>query len=603
MSNSMSSPYRFLRSLLRSHRTYFLPVVLLGILAQATGVAAPYVARKLIDSVYTNRDPSTIRMLVVVSILLVVSTVVWQNAQSFCSQVLRIRLQRGLANRLYEQVIGQPAEFFRIHGPGEISSRFQTLRSSLSTLVSGLQNISGNLGFLLVIPPLLLLIEVKLAAIAISIIPVTAYLTYKQCAGAYGRVRDYVEQTAENDEFQTSTLVGIRSLKGLNVGEYCSATFQARNAQSDSLQRRNQRIHLRYNVSTSALRALSLGLCTLLGWHFVFTKAITLGQYIAFMAYVNYLYSPLRVVIEALASMQEAAVSLETPLEFMFRPLEAHTWRTPPASPAAIRKVPSHMSLENVRFGYVGGPDLFNQLNANFTRGTTAIVGQSGSGKTTALQLLCGLYVPLAGAVRLGGQDIRDVPLEDVRSQVAVVWQDSWVLPGSLWENLVMNRVIARQEVEQVIEVCQMTELMSGLPHGYKTRLGTGGVVLSAGQRQLLSLARALLRRTPVLLLDEATANVDLAIEERLLQALLKERRNEVTVITTHRSASAILADRVLVCRRGLLEEVTTRLRAPLSFSRNGPAVNAADERIRALLNECADVVDGHNEGRSVEVG
>jgi ABC-type bacteriocin/lantibiotic exporter with double-glycine peptidase domain len=579
-----------------------LPVVLLGILAQATGVAAPYVARKLIDGVYANQDASMIDTLIAVSIVLVICTVFWQNAQAFCSQVLRIRLQRGLANRLYEQVLGQPAEFFRLHGPGEISSRFQTLRSSLGTLVSGLQNISGNVGFLIIIPPLLFFIQVKLAVIAISIIPPTVYLTYKQCAAAQGRVRDYVEQTAENDEFQTSTFVGIRSLKGLNAGEYCRAAFQARNAQSDSLQRRHHRTNLRYNVSMSALRALSLSLCTLLGWHLVLTKAITVGQFIAFMAYVNYLYSPLRVVIEALATMQDAVVSLETPLEFMFRPLETHTWRTSPASPAVIGNFPDGMSLDNVRFGYAGAPALFNQLNAAFDRGTTAIVGQSGSGKTTLLQLLCGLYAPLAGAVRYGGIDIRHVPLENVRSQIAVVWQDSWVVPGSMWENLVMNRVIARREVEHMIEVCQMTELMSSLPHGYKTRLGSGGVMLSAGQRQLLSLARALLRKTPVLLLDEATANIDLAIEERLLQALLNERCNQVTVITTHRSASAMLADRVLVCRRGLLEEVTMKLRAPLSFSRNGSAANATDDRIRALLNECADVVDGHGQGRNVEV-
>jgi ABC-type bacteriocin/lantibiotic exporter with double-glycine peptidase domain len=602
MNNARPSTYRFLLALLGSHRYYFVPVVLLGILAQITNIVNPYVARKLIDSVDTNRDATLIRTLVAVSIALIACTIIWRNAQAFCSHVLRMQLQRGLTNRLYAQIMGQSMDFFRSHGVGEISGRFQTLRSSLVALVSGFQSISNNLGFLVLIPPLLFSINAKLAAIAISIIPATAYLTYKQCSGAYCRVKEYVEQTAENDEFQTSTLVGIRSLKGLNVEEYCSSGFQARNAKSAHLQRRNHRIHTRYSLATSALKALSLSLCTLLGWHLVFTKALTLGQFIAFMAYVNYLYSPLQTVIEALSSVQEAAVSLETPLEFMSRPPEAHTWLScvPPSLP--IRASPREVSVHNVRFGYAGGSIIFDALNATFSRGTTAIVGHNGCGKTTLLHLLSGLHTPLEGAVTFGGLDIRHISWEDVRAQVSVVWQDSWVLPGSLWENLVMDQIVGRREVERVIEVCQMGELMSNLPDSYNTRLGAGGVVFSAGQRQLLSIARALLRKTPILLLDEATANIDLAIESKLLQSLMKECRDRVTVVTTHRAAPAMLADRVLVCRRGLLEDVTTTLKSPLSVSRNGDAANATDERMRALLHEHEDVPEDHREGQNVEV-
>jgi ABC-type bacteriocin/lantibiotic exporter with double-glycine peptidase domain len=351
-------------------------------------------------------------------------------------------------------------------------------------------------------------------------------------------------------------------------------------------------------VGTSILRALSLSLCTLLGWHFVFTRIITLGQYIAFMAYINFLYSPLQTVVEALSSMQEAAVSLERPLQFLSRPREAHIWQTC-VFPATISAPITQVSLKDLRFGYSNDKIVFDLLNVTLRRGTTAIIGRSGSGKTTFLQLLSGLHAPHRGEVKFNGTDVRHIPLEEIRAQVSAVWQDSWILPGSLWENLVMDQVITKREVDRIIEVCQMSALLSRLPDGYETKLGAGGVVLSAGQRQLLSIARALLRRTPILLLDEATANIDLAIEAHLLPALLNECRDRVTVITTHRSAPAMLTDQVFACRGGSLHDITAKLRAPLPSSRNG---NSTDERVRALLHEHTDVLENHYEARSIEV-
>ncbi|HZU29541.1 MAG TPA: ATP-binding cassette domain-containing protein, partial [Candidatus Angelobacter sp.] len=192
------------------------------------------------------------------------------------------------------------------------------------------------------------------------------------------------------------------------------------------------------------------------------------------------------------------------------------------------------------------------------------------------------------------GVNIRHVPLAEIRLQVSVVWQESWVFPGTLWENLVMNQDVSKHEVQRIVEVCQMKDLVAGLPDGYETKLGAGGMVLSAGQRQLLSIARALIRKTPILLLDEATANIDLVSESQLLESLLYECRDRITIITTHRAAPAMLTDWVFACRRGHLEDITAQLRAPLPLSRVGANSNVTDERVRALLHEQADVFENH---------
>lgn len=594
MKISLPSAYRFIRSLLWHHRSFFGLVVLLGLLTQATSLLAPYVSRKLIDNVYLNQDPSLIRTLIATSIALVISTIVWRNAQLFCSQELRARLQLDLTDRMYEQVLGQSMDFFYFHGPGDISSRFQTLRASLGILVAGFQTISSNIAFLLLIPPILFSINVTLALITVSIIPAAAYLSFKQCSSAHRRVQNLVEQTAQNDEFQTSTFVGIRSLKGLNSEEYCRATFQARNARSTRLQQKKNYAQARYSIGISALRTASLALCTLFGWHFVFIKSITLGQYIAFVAYINYLYSPLQTVVEALSSIQEAAVSLELPLQFLSKPRETQNWQTRFSAPSPIQMPISEIRLQEIRFGYSGDKIIFEQLNTTFCKGTTAIIGQSGCGKTTLLQLLSGLHSPYGGVIKFDDVNIRHVPLAEIRAQVSVVWQESWVFPGTLWENLVMNQNVSKHEVERIVEVCRMKDIIAALPDGYETKLGAGGIVLSAGQRQLLSIARALIRKTPILLLDEATANIDLASESQLLESLLHECRDRITIITTHRAAPAMLTDVVFACRRGHLEDITTQLRAPLPFSRNGAGSNDTDERVRALLHDHADVFENH---------
>ena len=461
--------------------------------------------------------------------------------------------------KTYNHLVELPATFFNSHRPGELATWFDAARTALLALIGGVQSILRNEGFLLLVRPILFSLDARLAIVAMSIIPVSGFLMYKQTVGAYREMQEYLRRTVDVSAFRTESFVKMWSLKGLHLEKYCRNRFHELSASAVSKQRARYKTHAYYNIAINGLRGLSLCVCTWLGWRAILNETMTLGEFVAFMAYLNYLYNPLSDVIDSLCSAQEATAALAAVAECLAQPTESATWLAPGRRQPVRFPVERTIEFRRVSFGYSETP-VFEDLNVIFEDGqTTAVIGPSGSGKTTLLQLIAGFSFPQRGCITTGGVDLRHVSLYEWRSQLAAVWQNDSLLVGTLWDNLTVGRSAPRSHVDRVVETCQLEDLLRRLPEGYQTAVGEKGVRLSAGERQRVSVARALIRDSRVLLLDEVTANIDIFQESQLLARVVEECEDRMIVMVTHRGTALAVANRVLLCRDGGLHDATDR--------------------------------------------
>jgi ATP-binding cassette subfamily B protein len=276
-----------------------------------------------------------------------------------------------------------------------------------------------------------------------------------------------------------------------------------------------------------------------------------LGQ---FMFYAMFCASSLATLSEMWGEVQLAAGAAER----LFELLAAESRVADPDRPVALRAGgASEVRFEGVRFAYPTRPDAvaLDDFSLTLESGeTVALVGPSGAGKSTVLRLLLRFYDPQAGRILLDGTDLRALRLRDLRSQLAVVPQETAIFSESLSDNIRYGRPDASDaDVRRAAEMARVDEFARALPEGYGTRLGENGMTLSGGQRQRLAIARAILKDAPVLLLDEATSSLDSRNEQRVQEALATLREGRATLVVAHRLATVLEADRLAVVEHGRL--------------------------------------------------
>jgi ATP-binding cassette subfamily B protein len=224
----------------------------------------------------------------------------------------------------------------------------------------------------------------------------------------------------------------------------------------------------------------------------------------------------------------------------------------PPNSPGAIE-------FSGVTFGYEPGRPVIQNVSFRVNPGETlAIVGATGSGKTTLISLLERFYDPAGGSIRLGGEDLRLLDLRWLRETIGLVMQESFIVPGSIRENILLDRPVSEEELQRIVAMSQLSVFVKSLPDGLNTRIGEGGMNLSAGQKQLLAFARVLARDPGILVLDEATANVDTETEMLIERAIQVAMTNRTSIVIAHRLSTIRRADRILVMDGGRIVEQGT---------------------------------------------
>jgi len=467
---------------------------------------------------------------------------------------LMVRLRVRLFTHLQRLSLG----FFTQEKGGVLFSRMTSDPMSLAQLFhEGLVQLAVQIFTLLVVTAFILTLNVKLALILLlSVIPAMTVMTLwfrSASADRFLAVRDRIADVLAHLQ---ENLAGIRTVTAFNRNAY--NTVEHRNIVGDyrEANEATSRVNALYGPGSEMVGILGQAILFFVGGNMVLQGELTVGDLAAFILYLTAFFSPIQQLVQLYSVYQQGGAAVVKLREFL-----AVTPEVRQKSDAhELPQIHGAIELENLDFSYAKGQQVLKNLNLQIRPGETfALVGSTGSGKSTIAKLVSRFYEPDRGSVRIDGHDLRDITFRSLRSQVGVIPQEPFLFASSVRDNVAFARPDATDD--EVLDACRavgVVEQVQKLPEGIDTMVHERGVTLSAGERQLLALARAFLAEPRLLVLDEATSNLDLRSEARIEQALDILLEGRTAIIIAHRMATAQRADRIGVVDDGRIVEIGT---------------------------------------------
>ncbi len=572
--------------------------IVLALNLAATGVAlyVPFLTRTLVDDAFLGRDASALASVVALFAgatlasyaLNVASGLLYTHASAHVLFDMRLAVYRHL-QRLSPR-------FFARTPLGDIVSRLNNDVGEVQRILAeAALGWIGNLVFLAGAAAMVVWLDWRLAVAACVLLPaaVAALIRYRR--RLEGRVRAMRERSAEIGAFLIETLQGARLVAASNATEREARRFRGRNDAFIAALMAMQRLRYLAGGLPGLLLAASTAVVFLYGGGRVIDGTLTLGTFTAFVAYQMRLIGPVQGLMGLYAGLATAGVSLRRVHELLDEPAEV----ADPARPANLGAVRGEIAFEAVSFGHERGGAVLDGFDLKVAPGeVVALVGRSGSGKSTVADLLVRLADPDAGRVLLDGIDLRSVRLTDLRGRVAIVEQSPFVFNASILENVRYARPEANErQVAEAVERAGLGDFVAGLPAGLETPVGEGGQALSAGERQRVAIARALLADPAVLVLDEATSALDPATEAHVMRAYAEAMRGCTTLVISHRRALVRQADRVAALEAGRVVAEG----APKDLERSGAFLSVFGDDDAAERNAGARTAGAGLSGRPSE--
>lgn len=524
------------------------------IISRLSGLILPGASKYLIDDVIPSNDLDMLKWLV----LIVVGAITIQAVTSYAlTQILSVEAQHlisQLRSKVQRHIIQLPIRFFDNTKTGELVSRIMTdvegVRNLVGTgfaqMIGGVLTAAISLGLLIYISPLMTL-YVLVPVIIFGFISLKAFSKIRPIFRERGKIN------AEVTGRLTETLGGIRVIKGFNAEAQEIRSFEAG----------VERLFLNVKASLTATSFVTsaatflLGLASAgimgIGGYMIMDGQMTFGDFLAFTLYLGFMIAPIVQMSNIGSQFTEAFAGLDRTEEIMNRPLESAGGQRI----IAIPHIKGDIRFEDVSFAYDEGKEVLKGISFNAPAGSvTALVGTSGSGKTTIAGLAASFLNPESGLITVDGVDMQKITLESFRSQLGVVLQDDFLFEGTIKENILFPRPDATVEkLMQAVKAAHVHEFTDRFEDGLDTLIGERGVKLSGGQRQRIAIARAILADPRVLILDEATSNLDTE-SESLIQASLKElMHGRTTFVIAHRLSTIRQADQILVIEQGKIVE------------------------------------------------
>jgi ATP-binding cassette subfamily B protein/subfamily B ATP-binding cassette protein MsbA len=526
-------------------------LVAVGALSQAGG---PWLIGRAIDRSILGEDPSGLFRTMALLFGVYVAGTLATRGQIRQVGTVGQSVLASLRERIFERLQRLPLRFFDRRPAGDLMSRVTNDVDTLNQLLSqGFTQLLGALFSLVGIVGAMLILDWRLALVCFTIIPVmllTNVLFARRARRAFRTTRETVgDVTAGLQE----EIIGVREAQAFNRTEANIERFRERNEANRAANIQAVAITAAFAPAIDVLSTLATAVVIGYGGYLVVTGTLTVGLLTAFLIYVQQFFRPIQLASQVYTQAQAALAGAERIYNILDEEPE------PPDPPGAERleTVEGLVTFEMVSFAYEPGRPVLRDVSFEVEPGrTVALVGPTGAGKTTIANLIPRFYDATEGSVRVDGHDVREVERRNLRRHIATVIQEPFLFSGTVAENIGYGRTGAsREEVEAAARAVSAHDFIERLPQGYDTRLGPGGGTLSGGQRQLVSFARAVLADPRILILDEATSNIDTRTEALIQEALRTLLEGRTSVVIAHRLSTIRNADLILVVEGGRIAE------------------------------------------------
>jgi len=548
---------RRLASLLRPYRLRVMLTLVAVLLAIAAQLAPPYLAGRAIDKGIHAGDERALTVIVVLFLLAAALNWIATYAETYLINWIGQRALQDLRIQIFTHLQRLSVGFYSRAKAGVLISRMTNDVQALDQLVTdGVFTLVGSSLTLVGTAAILVALDVKLALVTFLVFPLllAASIAFRiASAGAYRLTR---EKIALVTAYLQETLSGVRVVRAFGQEHRHRRRFSRLNDENRDANMRTVYLNAAYFPSVELLSAVATGVLLIYGGKRVIAGEVTIGVLASFVFYLQTFFDPIQQLSQLYTTYQAGMAALDK----IFDLLDQEPDLTDRPGAGELPRVRGEIRFEDVSFSYDGEKPALSEVSLTIPPGqTVALVGPTGAGKSTLAKLVARLHDPDRGRVLIDGRDLRDVTQRSLRSQLGVVPQEGFLFSGTVRENIAFGRPgAADEEVDRAVRAVGAQEFIERLPQGLQTQIGERGIQLSAGQRQLVAFARALLAEPRILILDEATSNVDVRTERVIERGLERLLAGRTAIVIAHRLSTIRRAGRIVVLEHGRIVESGT---------------------------------------------
>jgi len=537
--------------------------VLIGIFKFAIPLLIPLITKFVIDDIIDaeglTSSEKTGKLFTLMAIAFAVFLVMRppiEYYRQYLAQWVSSNILYDIRDKLFDHIQRLSLRFYSNTKTGEIISRvIHDVEQTKIFVVTGLMNVWLDAVTILIAIVIMLTMNIPLTIVAIALFPLYGFAVKYFYSRLRSLTRERSQKLAEVQGHLHERVQGVRVTRSFALEDYEQEQFDKRN--SSFLNKAIE--HTKWNAKTFAATNTITDLAPLLvigfAAHQVITGSLTIGTMVAFIGYMERVYSPLRRLINSSTTLTQSIASIYRVFEFYN---EDYDIKDKPDA-IALEDIEGIVDIQNVSFAYdEEDGNVLNNVNLRVEKGETiALVGMSGGGKSTLISLIPRFYDVTEGSIKVDGKDIRDVQARTLRDNIGMVLQDNILFSESIATNIRMGNPEARdEEVIAAAKAANAHNFIESLPQGYDTLVGERGVKLSGGQQQRVAIARVFLKNPAILIFDEATSSLDLESEQSIQKAMERLAAERTTFIVAHRLATITHADRIVVIEHGEITEV-----------------------------------------------
>ncbi len=531
--------------------------MILVAISSGLSLAGPMLSGRAIKAIEGGRGKVDLDTVIFFCSLMMAFYIV-SSILSYINSIIMLHLSKRISFNMRKQVFSHlltlPISYFDKNQTGDIVSRLSydidTINTSLSTdllhIITSAITIIGSFTMMLIIsPPLILIFAVTL--------PISIWFIKYRSQKVRPLFRKRSAKLGELNGYAEEMLSGQKSIKAYNREEVIIGRFNNRNDEAVNTFYEAEYQGSVIGPGVNFISNLSMSLVSMFGTMLFITGGITLSGISEFIQYSRRFSGPVGEIANIIADLQSATSAAER----IFRVLDESPEKTDSENAVAVADVKGGVTFKDVEFGYEENKTIISDFSLDVKAGSTvAIVGPTGAGKTTIANLLMRFYDPQSGDILLDGKSIYEITRDSLRRSFTMVLQDTWLFEGTIRDNIAFgNENVTEEDIVRAAKTAGIHDYVLSLKDGYDTVLSDDGVNISKGQKQLLNISRALLSDAPILILDEATSNVDSRTEQMIQKAMLSLMQGRTSFVIAHRLSTIKNADVILVIRNGQIAE------------------------------------------------